>query len=137
MKKTISKPLARRGNGAQLNGNAVDAKQLLVALKAFKRGDFSARLPEDWTGLAGKVADSFNDVIALNQRMAKELDRIARVVGKEGRITQRASLGDVSQCWAESIGSVNALIGELVYPTSEIARVIGAVAKGDLSKTMA
>ncbi len=105
-------------------------------LIAFKQGDFSIRLPDDWNGIAGKVADTFNDVIAMNQRMARELDRISRVVGKEGRITQRASIGDVSECWEESIGSINALIGDLVNPTSEMARVIGAVAKGDLSKTM-
>src|SRR5436189_1569833 len=137
MKKALLTKKTRAQNRPQTNGNDFDTGQLLSALMAFKRGDFSARLPEDWTGIAGKVADSFNDVIGLNQRMAKELERIARVVGKEGRITQRASIGDVSQCWAESIGSVNALIGDLVYPTSEIARVIGAVAKGDLSKTMA
>src|SRR5204862_5322559 len=70
-------------------------------------------------------------------RMTKELDRIGRVVGKEGRISQRASLGDVSNSWADAIQSVNGLIGDLVHPTSEMARVIGAVAKGDLSKTMA
>ena len=104
---------------------------------AFNRGDFSARLPHDWTGLAGKIADTFNEVIAKNQQMTMELDRIGRVVGKEGRITQRASLGHVSNSWADAIQSVNELIGDLVHPTSEMARVIGAVAKGDLSKTMA
>ena len=104
---------------------------------AFNRGDFSARLPHDWTGLAGKIADTFNEVIAKNQRMTMELDRIGRVVGKEGRITQRASLGHVSNSWADAIRSVNELIGDLGHPTSEMARVIGAVAKGDLSKTMA
>ena len=124
-------------NGSRLNGDGVDPKQLLTALTAFKRGDFSARLPDDWTGLAGKIADTFNDVISLNQRLARELDRIGQVVGKEGRISQRASIGDVGECWAEAIGSVNGLIGDLVHPTSEMARVIGAVAKGDLSKTMA
>src|SRR6202043_4159642 len=98
---------------------------------------FSARLPEDWTGIAGKIADTFNAVINTNQRMAQELERIGRVVGKEGRITQRASLGDVSNSWAHAIGSVNGLIGDLVHPTSEMARVIGAVAKGDLSQSMA
>src|SRR5690242_465232 len=111
--------------------------QLLRVLMAFNRGDFSARLPHDWTGLAGKIADTFNEVIAKNQRMTMELDRIGRVVGKEGRITQRASLGHVSNSWADAIRSVNELIGDLVHPTSEMARVIGAVAKGDLSKTMA
>src|ERR1051325_6583562 len=136
MKKTTP-TLARRGNGAQLNGDTVNTKQLLTALKSFKRGDFSARLPEDWTGVAGKIADTFNDVIATNQRMTRELERIARVVGKEGRISQRAVLGDVSDSWADAIGSVNDFIGDLVQPTSEMARVIGAVAKGDLSQTMA
>src|SRR5438270_12591804 len=98
MKKTTSAPTARMPRHARANGDELDTRALLLALRAFKRGDFSARLPEDWTGVAGKVADSLNDVIALNQRMARELDRIARVVGKEGRITQRASLGDISQC---------------------------------------
>jgi HAMP domain-containing protein len=104
---------------------------------AFKRGDFSARLPEDWTGVAGKIADTFNDVIRTNQRMTQELERIVRVVGKEGRITQRASLSDVSESWGDAIGCVNVLIEDLLRPTSEMARVIGAVAKGDLSETMA
>jgi HAMP domain-containing protein/signal transduction histidine kinase/ActR/RegA family two-component response regulator len=104
---------------------------------AFKRGDFSARLPEDWTGVPGKIADTFNAVIEMNERMAHELERIGQVVGKEGRITQRVSIGEVTNSWADAIGSINDLIGDLVRPTSEMARVIGAVAKGDLSQTMA
>ena len=136
MKKPRTAVLGGAGNGAARNDNEVDLRSLLSALTAFKRGDFSARLPEDWTGLAGKVADAFNDVIGMNELMAQELERIGRVVGKEGRINQRASLGGGSNGWAESIGSVNGLIGDLVNPTSEMARVIGAVAKGDLSKTM-
>src|SRR5437588_3380875 len=137
MKKSTSPRLSAEKNGARQNGDRLDQKKLLAALSAFRRGDFSVRLPDDWTGLAGKVADTFNEVIGMNQRLARELDRIGQVVGKEGRISQRASLGDVSDCWAEAIGSVNGLIGDLVHPTSEMARVIGAVAKGDLSKTMA
>jgi HAMP domain-containing protein/signal transduction histidine kinase/CheY-like chemotaxis protein len=128
---------ARTASSSHFENGQCDNKQLLTALLAFKRGDFSARLPEDWTGVAGKIADTFNDVIAKNERMTQELERIGRVVGKEGRITQRASLGDVSNCWAGAVASVNGLIGDLVHPTSEMARVIGAVAKGDLSKTMA
>ena len=128
---------AQRTNRPRPNGSELDTRQLLAALMAFKRGDFSARLPDDWTGVAGKIADTFNDVIRTNQRMAKELERIVHVVGKEGRIRQRASLGDVSDSWADVIGRVNVLIGDLVHPTSEMARVIGAVAKGDLSETMA
>src|SRR5881394_3254762 len=137
MKKAPLVTKARPRKRSQANGSELDTRQLLAALMAFKRGDFSARLPDDWTGVAGKIADTFNDVIGKNQRMVQELERVGRVVGKEGRMTQRASLGDVSNSWADAIGSVNGLIGDLGHPTSEMARVIGAVAKGDLSKTMA
>src|SRR5205809_108340 len=136
MGKTTSVRMARPGRSS-LNGNELDTKRLLTALVAFKRGDFSARLPDDWTGVAGKIADVFNELIRTNKRMTHELERIRRVVGKEGRITQRASLGDVSDSWARAIGSINDLIGDLVHPTSEMARVIGAVAKGNFSNTMA
>src|SRR4029434_7179837 len=137
MKKAPRTKKTRTQNRPQANGNDFDTGQLLAALMAFKRGDFSARLPEDWTGVPGKIADTFNDVIRTNQRMTQELERIVRVVGKEGRITQRASLSDVSESWYEAIGCINVLIEDLLRPTSEMARVIGAVAKGNLSATMA
>ncbi len=116
--------------------HTLDATALLHALTALKKGDFTVRLPVDWTGLHGKVADTFNEVVELNQRMAHELDRLSRVVGKEGRIAQRASLGDVSGSWDDAVNSVNELVSDLVRPTIETARVIGAVAQGDLSQSM-
>src|SRR5205809_18868 len=136
MKKASVTKKVRLRNRSETNGSEFDTRQLLAALMAFKRGDFSARLPEDWTGVAGKIADTFNDVIRTNQRMTQELERIVRVVGREGRITQRASLSDVSESWGDAIGCVNVLIEDLLRPTSEMARVIGAVARGDLSETM-
>ncbi len=125
--------LPPEGSGS-LNG---ETRLVLAALTALKRGDASERLPVDWTGLAGKVAETFNDVLDLNARMAEELSRLSRVVGKEGKLRQRASLGDVTGFWRDSIESINSLIDDLVHPTSEVARVIGAVAQGDLSKSMA
>jgi signal transduction histidine kinase/CheY-like chemotaxis protein/HAMP domain-containing protein len=122
---------------ARAEPERLDKRQLLSALTAFKRGDFTARLPFDLTGVDGKIADTFNELIDLNARLASELRRLARMVGQEGRISQRASLGTVRGSWAESVESVNSLIADLVYPTSETARVIGAVARGDLSQTMA
>ncbi len=110
---------------------------LLTALTSFKKGDFSVRLPLGWDGKAGKIADAFNDVVERNEKMARELERMSRMVGKEGKISQRASIGEVGGSWADSIDSVNTLISDLVHPTSETARVIGAVAKGDLTQTMA
>jgi HAMP domain-containing protein/nitrogen-specific signal transduction histidine kinase len=137
MKKAPLTKKTRRPNRAPSNGTDFDTGQLLAALMAFKRGDFSARLPEDWTGVSGKIADTFNTVIETNERMTRELERIGRVVGKEGRITQRASLGEVSNSWADAIRCINTLIADLVQPTSEMARVIGGVAKGNLSQSMA
>jgi HAMP domain-containing protein/signal transduction histidine kinase len=137
MKKAPLTKKTRKQNRPQTNGDNFDTGQLLAALMAFKRGDFSARLPENWTGVPGKIADTFNEVIEANERMTRELERIGRVVGKEGRIAQRASIGEVTNSWADAIGSINNLIGDLVQPTSEMARVIGAVARGDLSQTMA
>ena len=115
---------------------ALDASKLLLALKAVRKGDFSVRLPENWTGLSGKVADTFNEVVEMNERLALELARVSIAVGHHGKIEERASLGPVAGSWADTVTAVNTLVGNLVQPTSEAARVIGAVAKGDLSQTM-
>ncbi len=110
---------------------------ILGALNALKRGDASVRLPFDWQGTLGRVADAFNDVVERNERMAQELKRLSRIVGKEGKLAKRGTLGDVTGFWRDSIDAVNLLIDDLVHPTSETARVIGAVAQGDLSQIMA
>src|SRR3954466_13583660 len=128
---------ASDGDGRGRTGHGLDRARLLSALLSFRKGDFAIRLPVDLEGVDGKIADAFNEVVEQNQRLSDEIERISRVVGKEGKISQRASIGEVTGSWADSIDSVNALISDLVHPTSEIARVIGAVAKGDLSQTMA
>ena len=109
---------------------------LLKALVALRNGDFSIHLPTDWIGSNGKIADTFNDIVDLNLNMARELDRLSKVVGKEGKLSQRASLSSAKGAWADTILSVNSLIDDLVHPTVDTARVIGAVAKGDLFQTM-
>src|SRR5262245_2175581 len=118
---------------SSLNGH-FDAKQLMSALKALKKGDFTVRLPVDDTVVGAAIADAFNEVAELLENSTNEFGRIGNVVGKEGRISQRASLGGVSGSWASWVNSINTLIGDLVQPTEEVARVIGAVAKGDLSQ---
>jgi HAMP domain-containing protein len=112
----------------------LDLRQLLRTLSAVKKGDFSARMPIDQTGLAGKIADTLNDIIEQNERLTAELQRIGKVVGKEGKIAERASLGNVRGSWGVCVDSVNALITDLVQPTAETAQVIRAVANGDLSQ---
>ena len=117
--------------------DAFDTSVFLKTLIAFRDGDFSVRLPVDRVGVAGKIADTLNDIFKMNERMASEFGRISTVVGKEGRINQRATLASASGAWATCVESVNDLIGDLVQPSTEVARVIGAVANGDLSQTMA
>jgi HAMP domain-containing protein/signal transduction histidine kinase/DNA-binding response OmpR family regulator len=118
------------------NGGDLEAEQLLAALMSLKKGDFNIRLPVAWTGIAGKVADTFNEVAELMSQSTDELSRISRVVGKDGRIQERLSVGHVTGHWSERVDSVNTLIDCLAHPISETARVIGAVAKGDLSQSM-
>ena len=117
-----------------LNG---ETSQILAALVALKRGNSDVRLPEEWPGQAGRIAEAFNEVVELNVRTARELARLNQVVGREGKLRHRASLGNVSGFWYDSIENINALIEDLVHPTTEVARVIGAFAQGDLTKTMA
>src|SRR3989440_3759069 len=117
--------------------DVLDQKQLLAALRSVRNGDFKVRLPLDSTGIAGDIAQAFNDMVDLNERMARELARITVVVGREGRVGQRTSLGPVNGSWAGCVDSINTLIDDLTKPTTEVNRVIGAVAKGDLSQRMA
>src|SRR3569623_777213 len=110
---------------------------LLGALNALRKGEANIRLPVHWSGIAGKVADAFNEVVEQTANMTHELARLRQVVGKEGQLKQRARLNEARGFWGESVDSINSLIDDLVHPTREVARVIGAVAQGDLSKSMA
>jgi HAMP domain-containing protein/signal transduction histidine kinase/DNA-binding response OmpR family regulator len=110
--------------------------RLLVALLAYKQGDFSIRLPSDWTGVAGKIADGFNEVVAFNQRLTSETARVSRAVGKEGKLRQRVNVLGATGDWASKVEAINTLIDDLVWPTTEVTRTISAVAKGDLTQPM-
>jgi signal transduction histidine kinase/CheY-like chemotaxis protein/HAMP domain-containing protein len=112
----------------------LDQVVLLTVLSDFKNGDFDVRMPLEWTGVAGKIADTLNEVIAANQSLEDEMARVSRVVGKEGQLSQRVALRGSDRVWSGTIESINSLIEELVRPTSEMQRVIGAVADGDLGK---
>ncbi|HVM38654.1 MAG TPA: HAMP domain-containing protein [Sphingomicrobium sp.] len=114
----------------------IDRRQLVTALRALRRGDFSVRLSEDAEGIDGEIASLFNEVVSLNDDMAQEFERLSKVVGKEGKITQRGRVKNARGGWDTAVRSVNELIEDMVQPTAEVARVIGAVAKGDLSQSM-
>ena len=116
--------------------DALDKRELLKVLSAFRRGDFSARISVEGNGIDAKIAEALNNVIELNGKMVSEFRRISSAVGKQGRTQERAGLGTHGGGWAACVDSINTLIGDVVQPSTEVARVIGAVAKGDLSQNM-
>jgi HAMP domain-containing protein/CheY-like chemotaxis protein/signal transduction histidine kinase len=127
----------RHVNGDDPNGLTEHSlTELLHALQAMRVGDFSARMAGDRVGLIGKIADTFNDIVATNQRMAQQLERVGQVVGREGRTRQRVRLGLSDGAWGEMESSVNSLIDDLLWPTTEVTRAIAAVAQGDLLQTV-
>jgi HAMP domain-containing protein/signal transduction histidine kinase/CheY-like chemotaxis protein len=115
---------------------SLDRRTLVTALRSLRRGDFTVRLPEDRDGVDSEIAALFNEVVSLNQEMTREFERLSQVVGKEGKIGQRGRVKSATGGWETAIRSVNELIEDMVQPTAEVARVIGAVAKGDLSQSM-
>ena len=113
-----------------------DLALILTSLQTMHNGDFSVRLPVAWTGLKGKIADTFNDIIAANERMASELKRVGQAVGKEGRTRERTRFQQSRGSWGEMEVSVNTLVEDLLRPTTEMTRVIAAVAQGNLTQTV-
>jgi HAMP domain-containing protein/signal transduction histidine kinase/DNA-binding response OmpR family regulator len=140
---TSVKPANAVQTVATMNGHGEPAalpplavEQLLDALQAVQAGDFSVRLPGNQTGIGGKIADTFNDIVSTNQRMAQQLERVGDVVGKQGKTRQRVTIGSGKGAWGEMETSVNTLIDDLLWPTAEVTRAIAAVAKGDLLQTV-
>ena len=124
-------------NGAAANGTVPDPamQEVLAALEAMRAGDFSARLSTRKAGVAGDIARAFNAVAGRNAKLHGELTRVARVVGREGRMSERVNVA-APGAWAEGTAAVNNLIDDLVRPTTEVARVLESVARGDLSQKM-
>src|SRR5712691_10421512 len=121
----------------RLNGSSsAELHDLLNALQAMRVGDFSVRMPGNQLGILGKIADTFNEIVAGNQRMAQQLERVGQVVGREGKTRQRVKFGLSSGAWGEMETSVNTLIDDLLWPTTEVTRAISAVAQGDLLQTV-
>src|SRR4051812_31925335 len=130
------KPHGELSVNIQAPRDFIDRRQLVSALRALRRGDFSVRLPEEVEGLDDEIATIFNEVVSLNEEMTQEFERLSKVVGKEGKINQRGRVKNARGGWETAIRSVNDLIEDMVQPTAEVSRVIGAVAKGDLSQSM-
>ena len=132
-------PALARGHAAGPGAGELDqfSQSLLSAMLSFKQGDFSVRMPSSLTGINGKIANAFNDIALVSERRAKETTRVTHAVGKEGQLKQRMNIAGVTGGWYDEVAAINTLIDDLVWPTTEVTRAIGAVAKGDLGQSMA
>src|SRR5437899_4188806 len=129
-------PPSRRGPGSSNGTVPVDLRELEQALEAMRAGDFSVRLPGGRVGPMGRISVLFNEIAAANQNMAHQLERIGKSVGEQGRTRQRVKFGVSTAAWGEMESSINSLIDDLLWPTTEVTRVISAVAQGDLLQTV-
>jgi len=126
---------AAAASPATAETGALRSRQILAALVALRDGDFSVRLPNSWDGVDSEIASAFNQITAQEARISAEVARLSATVGKEGRLKQRMSVPGALGGWATKVDSINTLMDDLVRPTAEIARTIGAAAKGDLGQS--
>src|SRR3977135_2744140 len=122
--------------GTANGSGGFELHELLHALQSMRVGDFSVRMPGDRTGIEGKIADTFNEIVSANQRMAEQLDRVGQLVGREGTARHRVKFGLADGAWGEMESSVNTMIDDLIWPTREVTRAVAAVAQGDLLQTV-
>jgi len=128
----LSRDEAPKATGAE----ARFLEELLRALVAAKQGDGRARLSTRRAGIVGEISRAFNDLVEQQDLFTDEISRIARVVGREGRSTERLRTKRALGNWMAAAEATNSLIDDLVRPTTEVTRVISAVAEGDLTQTM-
>ncbi|HJV81020.1 MAG TPA: HAMP domain-containing protein [Noviherbaspirillum sp.] len=120
----------------EIGPHMLDRTVLLNILIAVRDGDFSARLPSDWDGIDGKIADAFNDIVSANERVAQSMEQVSLTVGTEGKLGQRIVFDNYKGSWGVKVNAVNSLIDSLVQPVRDAGRVIGAVARGVLTENM-
>src|SRR5688500_4068042 len=95
----------------------LDSRELLHVLTQVKNGKFSVRMPIDQVGLSGKICDTLNEIISLNEKMMMEFTRAGNTIGKQGKLNQRIELPNARGSWRTGVESLNILISDLVHPT--------------------
>ncbi|MEU2551906.1 HAMP domain-containing protein [Streptomyces sp. NPDC013313] len=126
--------LGRSGGTTAVDTAALN--RLQAALVAMRDGNFRKRLTVSGDGVMSEIAAVFNEVADRNLHLTGELSRVRRMVGREGKLTERLETGACEGSWATAVDNSNALVDDLVWPVSEVSRVLTAVAEGDLSPRM-
>ncbi|MFR9755152.1 HAMP domain-containing protein [Streptomyces sp. TR06-5] len=132
---TRAKSGRSRKNGT-LEVDAAAVNRLLTALTAMRDGNFRKRLTVTGDGPMAEIAAVFNEVADRNLHLTSELARVRRVVGRDGKLTERLETGACEGAWSSAVDASNALVEDLVRPVSEVGRVLTAVSEGDLEQRM-
>jgi signal transduction histidine kinase/HAMP domain-containing protein/ActR/RegA family two-component response regulator len=127
---------ARTGRSREAGPADARSRRMLAAVRAFRDGDFSVRLPSDWDGVDGQIAEAFNQTVSSEDWLWREVSRLSLVIGREGRLKERLALPGATVAWAARVACFNTILEDLSRPTAEISRTIGAVAEGDLGQSM-
>ncbi|MFE2596737.1 HAMP domain-containing protein [Streptomyces sp. NPDC059396] len=116
--------------------DTAELQRLLAALVSMRDGNFRKRLTVSGDDVMAEIAAVFNEVADRNLHLTGELARVRRMVGREGKLTERLETGACEGSWAAAIDASNALVDDLARPVSEVGRVLSAVAEGDLEQRM-
>src|SRR5690349_7801275 len=129
----VAQQRAAAANGAI---DPADLRELLAALTAVRDGMFGGLLSENRPGILGEINAVFNEMVERKLHLTRELQRVHRAVGREGKLSERLRPGPGGGVWADALAAANSLVDDLVQPTAEVGRVLTAVANGDLSQTI-
>ena len=115
---------------------SLDRRQLLAAMRAFRRGEFAVRLPDELDGVDGQICEAFNDMVQFGDALRAEIVDLRQSAGREGRTHKRLPKANVRGAWTDYVNGVNELLDDMTSHTAELARVAGAVGKGDLTQVI-
>src|SRR5690349_7747367 len=136
---TEAQPQPRKQEKNGKNGHSLeqlDRRQLLAALRAFRRGELDTRLPDGLTGVDGQICEAFNDLAQFAASLSTEVVELRNTVGVEGRTHRRLGKTNARGGWSAYVNGVNSLLDDVTAHTADVARVLTAVAKGDLTQTI-
>ena len=103
---------------------------------AVANGDLSKKITVDVKGEILELKNTLNIMVDQLSSFASEVTRVAREVGSEGKLGGQAQVKGVSGTWKDLTDSVNSMASNLTSQVRGIAKVVTAVADGDLKQKL-
>ncbi|GAO13788.1 hypothetical protein UVI_02004890 [Ustilaginoidea virens] len=119
---------------AMANNLTTQVRDIIKVTTAVAKGDLTQKVQADCRGEIFELKSTINSMVDQLSQFAREVTKIAREVGTEGRLGGQATVHDVEGTWRDLTENVNGMAMNLTTQVREIAKVTTAVAKGDLTK---